>query len=232
MKIAVIDDEIHWIQAVEKLIRKYYGNNNVEIDIYESGIKYIESRKCYDISFVDIEMPKLDGFRTITKAREYNEDGIFIILTTHVEMSRKGYHVNAFRYIDKMRLDEIEEAIESAERVLSRNEKITVNVLDIGLRELTLKNIIYIESAIHSVRIHTQHGTMRCMNSMAEMEAALEGKWFFRCHNAFIVNLDEIKCIDSKIVYMSNGADIDISRRRIGEFKKVYLERQFECANA
>ena len=30
---------------------------------------------------------------------------------------------------------------------------------------------------------------------------------------------------------MSNGDRIDIAYRKINEFKKVYMNRQFECAN-
>lgn len=233
MRIAIVDDERHWIDDVDKLVRRHYIKDNVEIDIYESGVKYIESKKCYDVSFIDIEMPELDGFNTIIKAREQNKEGIFIILTTHVEMSRKGYHVNAFRYIDKTRLDdELDEALDSAELVLSRNEKVSVNVIDYGIRELALKNIIYIESGKHCILIHTNYGNIRCSSSLSEMESILIDKWFYRCHNAFIVNLDEIKSMDSKIAYMSNGEDIDISRRRLRNFKRAYLARQFECANA
>ena len=139
MKLAIIDDEQHWRYSAEQIVSKYYANVEVNIDIYENGEQYLKSKVKYDISFVDIEMPGVDGFTTIERAREYNSEGIFIILTTHTEMSRKGYLVNAFRYIDKIKLvDEMLEAMRSAEILFRRNRKIEVNITDVGIRKLVL----------------------------------------------------------------------------------------------
>ena len=66
---------------------------------------------------------------------------------------------------------------------------------------------------------------------MSDMEKVLPAKWFYRCHNSYIVNLDEVSTLKKTIIYMSNGDDVYISKRKIWEFKRVYLERQYECAN-
>ena len=101
MNIAIVDDESHWRKCVREEIGKICNNKENCIDIYEDGKTYLQSKKQYDISFVDIEMPDMDGFQVIEHAKKGNSEGIYIILTTHTEMSRKGYLVNAFRYIDK-----------------------------------------------------------------------------------------------------------------------------------
>lgn len=231
MRISIVDDDKNWRERVKDEILKYEKCEDFEIDLFASGDSYLNSKEHYDISFIDIEMPGIDGFETIAKAKESGEDGIYVILTTHAEMSRKGYVVNAFRYIDKAYLEELKEAIDSAIIVLGRNEKIKVNVIGDGPRELVLKNIIYIETEKHYIVIHTKQGSIKCSNNMSEIENMLHGKWFCRCHNVYIVNLDEISHIDDRIVYLSNGADIDISYRRMSQFKKLYINRQYECAN-
>ncbi len=233
MRIAIIDDEIHWRATAEQVVTTHYSNVEISIDTYENGEDYLNSNILYDISFVDIEMPDMDGFETIEKARIYNPDGVYIILTTHTEMSRRGYLVNAFRYIDKINLvDEMIEAMQSAELILGRNNKIEVNILDIGLRKIVLKDITYIETEKHHILIHTKEKDIRCHNTMKEMETILDEKWFFRCHNSYIVNLDEIARIDKRIIYLKNGSNIDIAQRKAPEFNKAYLRRQFECGNA
>lgn len=232
MKIAIIDDEQYWRHSAEQIVSKYYANVEVNIDIYEEGEQYLKSKVKYDISFVDIEMPGVDGFTTIERARDYNPEGIFIILTTHTEMSRKGYLVNAFRYIDKIDLvDELIEAMRSAEILLGRNRKIEVNITDVGIRKLVLKDIIYIETEKHHILVHTNEKIIKCNNTMKEMEAILDASWFFRCHNSYIVNLDEISRVDKKIIYLKNGDNIDIAQRKVAEFNKAYLKRQYECGN-
>ena len=232
MRIAIVDDDENWRERVREEIVRYDENSEIEIETFVSGENYLERKSHYDISFVDIEMSGIDGFETIRQSQETDSDGVYIILTTHAEMSRKGYLVNAFRYIDKLHLEELQEAIDSAKKVLGRNKKIEVNVIGGGVRKITLKNIIYVETEKHYILIHTKQGTIKCSNTMKEIENMLPGEWFNRCHNVYIVNLDEIKRIDERIVYLSNGDDIDISHRRMNQFKKIYISRQFECANA
>ena len=231
MKIAVVDDDTKWRECICQALIRLDKNKEMEIDEYPNGKRFLLSKKQYDISFIDIEMPGLDGFKTIRMAQKANSDGIYIILTTHVEMSRKGYLVNAFRYIDKAHLEEIDEAINAAITVLGRNEKIEVNVIGDGPRKIVLKNIVFIETEKHYILIHTKQGTIRCSNNMCDLEERLDEKWFCRCHNVFIVNLDEISRIEDRIVYLSNGADIDISHRKMSQFRKLYCDRQFKCAN-
>ena len=233
MRIAIIDDEMHWRTVAEQVVIEHYSNVEVIIDTYECGEQYLNSKIMYDISFVDIEMSGIDGFETIENARVYNPDGVYIILTTHTEMSRRGYLVNAFRYIDKINIkDEMTEAMQSAELILGRNKKIEINIIDVGLRKIVLKDIIYIETEKHHILIHTKEKDIRCSNTMKEMVEILDEKWFFRCHNSYIVNLDEIASVDKKIIYLKNGNDIDIAQRKATDFNKAYLRRQFVCGNA
>lgn len=231
MKIAIVDDDAYWREKIEREIVRYVGNVKRQIDVYESGEQYVESQMRYDISFVDIEMSGMDGFDTILKAKEYQPDGLFVILTTHVEMSRKGYLVNAFRYIDKTELHELEETIRSAKVVLERNRKIDINVIGDGPRRIALKNIIYIETEKHYVVIHTHQESIKCKNKMQDIESMLPENSFSRCHNAYIVNLDKIKSIDDSRAYLINGDNIEISQRKIWQVRKAYFNRHYECAN-
>lgn len=234
MKIAIVDDDNNWRERVKAEVQQCDRYREFEIDLFENGQSYLDSSEQYDLSFIDIEMSGIDGFDTIARARENNDEGLYVILTTHAEMSRRGYLVNAFRYIDKAHLEEIKEAITSANIVLGRNELITVNVINDKPRELVLKNIIYIETEKHYIVVHTKQGPIKCNNNMTELENMLPPGWFCRCHNVFIVNLDEIDHFhekNEKIVYLSNGHNIDVAWRRLSDFKKLYLNRQYECAN-
>lgn len=233
MKIAVVDDIQFYRDKANDCIIKYFRNENINIHLYESGETYLESGIEYDISFIDIEMKGMDGFETIKNARRKNPEGVYMILTTHTEMCDRGYLVNAYRYINKEKMEELMiEALESAENLLERNKRIEVNIVGEGVREITLKDISYVEGASHNVIVHMKHGTKRCNTSMKEFEKQLCDKWFFRCHKSFIVNLDEIERLENLIVYMKDGSNLDISQRKLWEFRKVYLKRTYECGNA
>ena len=133
MNIAIVDDEVHWRNVVKEELEKIYNSKEICIDIFEDGKTYLRSKKQYAVSFIDIEMPYMDGFQVIERAKEVNSEGVYIILTTHTEMSRKGYLVNAFRYIDKAKMaEEIVEASNAADILLQRNEKMEINIVGEG----------------------------------------------------------------------------------------------------
>ena len=87
MKIAIIDDEQHWIELAKKQSMEYW-KQDVEIFTYLSGKTFLEAREEFDLILMDIEMPKMDGFDTIKEYRKWSKRGILLILTTHTEMRR------------------------------------------------------------------------------------------------------------------------------------------------
>lgn len=102
MKIAVVEDEIKWQLIVQREIRKYYGDN-IQIKVFSCGDELLREEKEYQIIFMDIEMPGRDGFIVSKEYLCKFPDTLIIIMTTHTELSRLGYRVNTFRYIDKFR---------------------------------------------------------------------------------------------------------------------------------
>lgn len=233
MKIAIVDDEQYWRDKTLIQINQILPKDTFTVDSYNNGRSYLDSNIEYDISFIDIDMPDLDGFQTICEASEHNGEGLYIILTTHTEMSRRGYMVDAFRYIDKANIEsEIREALQSASFLINRNVKITVSVVGHGNLKVMLNDIIYMETEKHNIIIHTTNGFLKCNNKISDIEKILQDDWFFRCHNAYIVNLDKIKRVDKKIILLNNGHSIEIAQRRLSEFNKKYLRRQYMCGNA
>ena len=112
LKIAVVDDEPLWQQKTVDVIEKKYGLDAPHIDRYSSGRELLDRNTYYDILFMDIEMEGLDGFETAKRYQKQYEYAKIAMLTSHTELSRRGYVVNAFRYIDKACMEaEITEAI-------------------------------------------------------------------------------------------------------------------------
>ncbi len=233
MKIAIIDDDIFWREKIKKTLHRILPEDTLDLYIFETGIEYLKSNIFYDITLVDIEMPIIDGFDTIYKAREKKLSSVFIILTTHTELSRKGYLVDAFRYIDKSNIElELKEAIESTCSLLRYNKKITVNIINEGIIKIALKDIIFIETAKPNILIHTNSKDILCSNTMTEINDMLDDKLFFQSHKSFIINLDEIEYLEGRILHMSNGMSADVAKGKFPKFKQLYINRIYERANA
>ena len=224
MKIAVIDDEQGWIEQIKQTIERIHTFSDVEIDTYSSGKEYLDSKKTYHISFVDIEMPIMDGFDTIRRAREFAKSKYYIILTTNTEMSRKGYQVNAFRYIDKASMaEEMKEAFDAIAIMLDCSNEILLTVVSGGEIVIPLHKIIYFEVCKHFVIVQTINGRINVKNRISEIEEMLIGKGFYRCHKSFVINLNKIQKFEEPFAYMSNEEKVDVAKRKICEFKKMFF---------
>ena len=232
MKIAIVDDEKQWRDAALNEIRLHYQKNEILISAYTCGEELIQQNADYDIIFLDVEMKGLDGFETAKIYRQNHPDSIVMILTRHIELSRQGYLVNAFRYIDKMNmLSEISEALSAVDKLLSHNQKIEVSVVNLGTISLLLKDILFVETEKRNVRIHTKAQDYISRENISCMEARLEPYGFYRCHKSYIISLDAVKFFDRVNVHMVDGSCAMVSVRKYAELKRRYLERRLEYLN-
>ena len=133
LKIAVVDDEPLWQQKTVDVIEMKYGLDAPHIDRYSSGRELLDRNTYYDILFMDIEMEGLDGFETAKRYQKQYEYAKIAMLTSHTELSRRGYVVNAFRYIDKACMEaEITEALSAVRKAKEKERCIEVNIVEIG----------------------------------------------------------------------------------------------------
>ncbi|WP_164489209.1 response regulator [Ruminococcus sp. Marseille-P6503] len=76
LKIAVCDDELSEIKRIKEYITRFSFETGIEfmIDRYSNGKNLIQvyNKKTvkYDILFLDVEMPELNGIKTAQKIRE------------------------------------------------------------------------------------------------------------------------------------------------------------------
>ncbi|MCI5936760.1 MAG: response regulator [Eubacterium sp.] len=111
IQVAIVDDEKIWREEIEKTIKDRFPTSHLTVTVFTSGEELLRDERKFDVVLMDIELQGMDGFSALSEYRRENGQAIFIILTTHVELSREGYKVEAFRYVDKFHMEEMEEAI-------------------------------------------------------------------------------------------------------------------------
>ncbi len=122
MKIAICDDEQIFRDTLYKKLVKY--NKTFEIKEFRTGRELIDSRIKFDIIFLDIEMPELNGMDTAKKLRKLSVGSIIIFLTSHIECIQDAFKVKAFRFLSKpVQEDALNEALEEAEKEIVGQEK-------------------------------------------------------------------------------------------------------------
>lgn len=93
-----------------------------------------------------------------------------------------------------------------------------------GAATLQPEEILYIETSRHKNIFHTTSRTYSIYRKMDELEAAMEGLDFVRCHQSFLVNMRYIQKISSYVMTLTTGQELSVPKARYREVKRRYGE--------
>lgn len=239
----IIDDEQKGRIALREKLRDYCPQVQLigEAADGEEGLKLIKEQKP-DIVFLDIEMPRMDGFDMLSEIPD--KDFHLIFTTAYDQYAIKAIRFAAFDYLLKpVDIEELKWAIgkiaeQSQEpvgqklEVLQQNllgkshlNKIAIPTLD-GLLFYNTADIIHLEAQSNYTIIHFKdHPKLIASRTLKDFEELLPPDIFFRTHHSHIINLHYIKRYikgDGGQIEMQNGNYVMVSRRKKEEFLKTF----------
>lgn len=196
MRIAIVDDDMSCIETLKQYITQYQEKNGglFQVTEYTDGVSFLEESGSYDLIFLDIEMPAMNGMEVAHRIREKNENVCLIFITNLAQYALQGYEVSAFDFIVKpveysifeFKMDRVISAIPRH----SRNE-VPLKVKN-GVLLVAVDDIHYVEIIKHKIIYHTRQGEYEAWDSMKNVEQRLSPFGFARCNVCFLVNLKHV----------------------------------------
>lgn len=238
IRVLIVDDE----SLARDLVRKYLEDiPGIEI-MGECGngfdaLKSVQELKP-DLVFLDIQMPKLDGFELLEVLTEKPE---IIFTTAFDQYAIRAFEMNAVDYLLKpFSKDRLKQAVEKAKQrigtasadvktdspgtqSLMKHLEDSKQILERVITRLGSKitvipvdKIRYIESADDYVMIHSETGDHLKEKTMKYFEEHLPGDQFIRIHRKYIVNITQIKSLelyskDSYLAFLKTGEKLNVS---------------------
>ena len=225
MRIAVCDDEKKFLQQFRAITDKAYRSLDILTEEFTDGgelLRYFENRK-YDIVFLDIEMPAIDGLSLARKLRELSEDVYIVFLTGHIEYAIKGYEVNALRYLTKPAEESaVREVIDHVMKKQSNKKALWVKDHE-GEHKIHLNDIIFIEAQNQKIVIYTVGGEVETRGKISDYEEKLESQGFFRIHRGYLVSLSKVSGISGRDIRMVDGSLLPIGRTKEQSFRSALM---------
>lgn len=225
IKLAVVEDEIESKELLKKYIARYEKETGkkFEVTYFSDGLDFLDDyRPVYDIIFMDILMPHLDGMETAKRLRRLDNEVCLIFITSMAQYAIDGYEVGAVDYIVKpVGYANFSTKLKKAISRLSRqkDKKIALNV-DGVTRYISVKDIMYIEVQGHNLSFHLADGeTLITRGKLDLLENELSAYHFYRTYKSYLINLNYVKEVklNSAIV---GDADIIVSRSRKKDFMR------------
>ena len=244
LNVIIIDDEPHCRNVIEKLVAKHCP----EIAILETCSDGIEGLKAIikhkpDVVFLDIEMPKMNGFQMLEALGNNDIDFTLIFTTAYDKFAVQAFKYSAFEYLLKPIDDEefvatvrkLEKKVTSTQQIqiLRQNlqSKGQFNKLTIatnrGITFLEIEDLMALEADSNYTKIYVKSGeTILVSKTLGYFDELLaERPQFFRTHKQFIINLNFIKEYlggDYNEIILKNGLKIKLARTRKDAFFELF----------
>lgn len=220
LKVAICDDNREFINKMEAHLSKFEQENAIKVKVTRffnaHELILLFTRKKYDIVFLDIKMPEIDGFETAEIIRKKDDNVRIVFCSTfyNVPNIQKCIEVGAKDFLTKPVLyKKVEQHLNKVynEKLISREEKLMLKTQD-GVIVLQISDISYLETdkKVKSVIIHTEKKNFVTYHKLYEFERKLGDKYFCRCHSGFLVNLDYVERIKDNHIYLSGESQIAI----------------------
>ncbi len=216
VRIAIVEDEDLYVEQLRQYLNQYQEENGevFEIMVFSDGDQIVENyRGDFDIIFLDVQMPFMDGMTAAEHIRKLDENVVLIFITNMAQYAIRGYSVNALDFILKpITYFPFSQKLKRTLEVLKKREKKYVTLkVDGGVAKLALNQIYYVESMKHRVIVHGESSEYSLVGTMKDMEERLLGENFFRCNNCYLVNLTQVERVIGTEVIVG-GQSLQISR--------------------
>ena len=239
LRAAIIDDEQHCIDTLTWELATFCPEVEVVASFGESpaALEALPGLKP-DVLFLDIEMPKLNGFQLLSQLEGLNSHIIFT--TAYSQYAVKAFHYNAVDYLLKpIDPDRLKQAIakvpvdEAAARpvgslrlLYDTIDELRADVLPTrlslptsdGYELIKIRDIIRCQSDGCYTDLYLKGARKFTVSrNLKQLEQALEAHSFRRVHHSHLVNFKHItrfSRVDGGIIEMSDGSEVLVSRSR------------------
>ena len=223
VRIAICDDEERYRIELKTILNKLLINADLNIDTFDDGNILADAFAAspYDLVFLDIEMPAVDGITLAKKIRARSENVFIVFLTSHIEYALEGYEVNALRYLTKpVDIEKLKEVIRYVQEKQGSSRQIIIKE-DGEEILIDINDVIYMESMNQNVRIVTAKGEHVIRYNIGDFEEQLKNDGFFRIHRGYLISLSKVKKLSGNDVILDGGETLPVSRSNVKPLKEA-----------
>ena len=224
LSVAIVEDDDREASILEEHIRKFGETNeeSFEIERFKNAFSLLENyRHVYDIIFMDIIMPQINGMEAARKLRELDTVVTLIFVTNMAKYAVNGYEVDALDFILKpVSYSTFSMKFKKALTKILSNAGADIMVSrKAGIVYLSSRKVIYVEVAGHKLKYHLRDEVVEGYGALSDLEKQLKIINFVRCNSCYLINPQYISNVQGYIVTMMNGEELLISHPR----KKMFM---------
>lgn len=235
LTVAICDDNSQILDFLEKEIDQLMWDNETEhsISVFSSGKEFLEQHKKthFDVVFLDIKMPEMDGFEVAAKMRDVFDKTYIIFVTNEESLVYDSFDFQPFYFIPKsspeMTRERLKHVTDKLMKHISAFRKIVIPMPYGQKRSIDPADILFIRSSGNNVEYRLKNGEkIKIRRKLDEAMEELSPLLFLRPHKSYAVNMGFIETVNFPRLelILEDGTVVDISKARRKEAEELYSE--------
>ena len=232
MHIALCGAEGNALLALQTMVRNFCEKEGLDaaIDSFSSGKELLASVQPYDIVFIDVYLPDMDGMEAAKRAGASPRQQV-VFTSASREHAVEAFRLNAAHYLTKpLSPRSVEEAMERCLTRLGRPPRKSLAIkTNQGTLPVPMEQIVFIEVLNKLCTIHTVKTEFRTYTSLDALFEQLNGS-FLRVQRSYVINMKYVESFLFDRVILRGGMEITLSRSNRTELKRQYQRFLFDSA--
>ncbi len=217
LKIALCDDDIKQRKLLKGILSPWLELQDISYmySEFNNGHDLIKnySKSNFDLIFLDIEMPEIDGMSTARALREIDDYSLIIFITAYPDYVFEGYEVHAFHYI--LKPYNKQKIVDVVSQALIRLNNFSNNYFLIpqgsNSYRINLNQTLFFSSERRKITVHIKNQPpLEYYGKLDDLHLKLPS-YFCRIHQRYLVNLRYVQVVLEHEVNLE-GYNLPISR--------------------
>ena len=217
--IAICEDDQKFAREAKEKIEKYLKENQIEgkTEVFYNGnelLNYMEeSEPNINLVFLGVSFPRQSGVEFAVQINRRYPRCRIVFTAEDLSCYVKVYEARHFYFVLKTELGKyLERIFYQYFQYEGKDGRLFVNLKG-SSRFVCLEDIYYLERGRRKSYLWTSEGMLTVHERFEGVCEELLKSCFVRCHNSFVVNINEIERIEAESLFLKNGKEISISRR-------------------
>lgn len=229
LKIAVCDNQAEFCRNLKRQLLENF-REDVKVIVYENVLRLEEdfigiSTRLIDLLMINVKLVGVSGIDVAKRLQILDSELKVIFISSEKEKVTDIFQAAPSSFLIKpIEKTALKAAILKVMREIEEEDRNFFVITFKGkIFKIRTKDVLYFESEKRTIILHGRQENWKVYRKLDDIQKIVPD-YFLRCHQSYLVNMNEIKTIRPFRIEMVQGELIPVSRPKYTETKNYFLQ--------